>query len=72
MLHAVEFVYFSDCGHALVTKGSRENQPLHGFMGSLREERSCSLAFPSCAVSGNLEHHLAKMQRAGKLGWNIH
>lgn len=38
-------------------------------MGSLIEERPCSLAFPSHAVSGNSEHHLAKTQRAGTLSW---
>lgn len=38
-------------------------------MGSLIEERPCSLIIPSHAVSGNFEHHLAKTQRAGMLGW---
>ena len=65
----VEFVYFSDCGYALVTKDSQKKQPLHGFMGSLIEETPRSLAFPSHAVSGNFEHHLAKTQRAGTLSW---
>lgn len=64
----VEFVYFSDCGYALATKDLQKKQPLHSFTGSLIEERPCSLAFPSHAVSGNFEHRLAKMQRAGTLG----
>lgn len=69
MLYTVEFVYFSDCGYALVTKGSQKKQPLHGFLGSLTEERPCSLAFLSHALSRNFEHHLAKMQRAGTPSW---
>lgn len=65
----VEFVYFSDCGYALVTKDFQKKQPLHGFMGSLIEERPCSFALPSHAVSGNFEHHLAKTQKADTLSW---
>lgn len=38
-------------------------------MGSLIEERLCSLIILSHAVSGNSEPHLAKTQRAGMLGW---
>lgn len=38
-------------------------------MGSLIEERLCSLIILSHAISGNFEPHLAKTQRAGMLGW---
>lgn len=65
----VEFVYFSYCGYALVTEDSQKKQFLPGFMDSVIEERPCSLAFPSHAITGNSEHHLAKAKRCGTLSW---
>lgn len=38
-------------------------------MDSVIEERPCSLAFPSHAITGNSEHHLAKAKRCGTLSW---